>query len=41
MGKTVWQPTVIDKMISNEKYIGAALMQKPTQQIFDKAKGKK
>ena len=28
MGKTVWQPTVIDKMISNEKYIGAALMQK-------------
>lgn len=34
MGKTVWQPTVIDKMISNEKYIGAALMQKPTQQIF-------
>lgn len=28
MGKTVWQATVIDKMISNEKYIGAALMQK-------------
>lgn len=28
MGKTVWQPTVINKMISNEKYIGAALMQK-------------
>ncbi|MDY2997123.1 MAG: recombinase family protein [Faecalimonas sp.] len=28
MDKTVWQPTVIDKMVSNEKYIGAALMQK-------------
>lgn len=28
MGKIVWQPTVIDKMLSNEKYIGSALMQK-------------
>ena len=28
MGKTTWQTTVIDKMLSNEKYIGAALMQK-------------
>lgn len=27
-GKTVWQATVIDKMLSNEKYMGDALMQK-------------
>lgn len=28
MGKIIWQPSVIDKMLSNEKYIGSALMQK-------------
>lgn len=27
-GKTVWHATVIDKMLSNEKYMGDALMQK-------------
>ncbi len=27
-GKTVWQATVIDKMLTNEKYMGDALMQK-------------
>lgn len=27
-GNTVWQATVIDKMLSNEKYMGDALMQK-------------
>lgn len=27
-GKTVWQATVIDKMLSNEKYMGDALLQK-------------
>lgn len=27
-GKTVWQASVIDKMLSNEKYMGDALMQK-------------
>ena len=28
MGKNTWQATVIDKMLSNEKYIGVVLMQK-------------
>lgn len=28
MGKIKWQLTVIDKMLSNEKYMGAALLQK-------------
>lgn len=28
MGKTKWQLTVIDKMLSNEKYMGVALLQK-------------
>ena len=28
MGSTKWQLTVIDKMLSNEKYMGAALLQK-------------
>lgn len=28
MGKTKWQDTVIGKMLSNEKYMGAALLQK-------------
>lgn len=28
MGRTEWQATVIDKMLCNEKYVGAALLQK-------------